>query len=278
MKRSIWRSSLFVFVIVLLMAVLLNSGRLTAAQPTLNASLQEIGATGAEGTGAPGINSQEITVQSSADLRASQSDPAPTTDTAAQSPTPNADAPVTSSQGAEAQLPTVPGAPLDDRVLSPDVTAQYYHIPGSVLMPVDSSTTLAYDYMGCVHAETGGANLLNAPLDIPSGSTLTGMRLYYVDSNASTNVQAWITRYDMDGTDYDDIINITSSGSSGRGNVWGDVNPTMDVLDTYSWSYVLNVRVNSASNTLQICGLRVMYYPPAGCCNYLPAVMRTAQP
>jgi hypothetical protein len=256
----------------------LNSARLTAAQPTLNASLQAIGVTAADGANAPGVNSQGSTVQSSAALRASQSEPAPTTDTTAQSPTPNADTSVTSSQGGEAQPPAVPGAPLDERVLSPNVTAQYYHVPGSVLMPVDSSTTLAYDYMGCVHAKTGGANLLNAPLDIPSGSTLTGMRLYYVDSNASANVQAWITRYDMDGTTFDDIINIASSGSSGRGNVWGDVDPAMGVLDTYSWSYVLNVRVNSASNTLQICGLRVMYYPPAGCCNYLPAVMRTAQP
>ena len=271
MKRSIWSSLLFVFVIVLLMAGLLNSGRLAAAQPTLNANLQESG-------GAPGVNSQGSTVQSPAVLRVSQSDPAPTPDTAAQSPAPNADASVTSSQGVEAPLPAVPGAPLDDLALFPNATAQYYHVPGSVLMPVDSSTTLAYDYMGCVHAKTGGANLLNAPLDIPGGSTLTGMRLYYVDSNASANVQAWITRYDMDGTDYDDIINITSSGSSGHGNVWGDADPTMGVLDTYSWSYVLNVRVNSASNTLQICGLRVMYYPPAGCCNYLPAIQRNAQP
>lgn len=271
MKRSIWSSLLVVFVIVLLMAGLLNSGRLAAAQPTLNANLQESG-------GAPGVNSQGSTVQSPAVLRVSQSDPAPTPDTAAQSPAPNADASVTSSQGVEAPLPAVPGAPLDDLALFPNATAQYYHVPGSVLMPVDSSTTLAYDYMGCVHAKTGGANLLNAPLDIPGGSTLTGMRLYYVDSNASANVQAWITRYDIDGTDYDDIINIASSGSSGRGNVWGDAEPTMGVLDTYSWSYVLNVRVNSASNTLQICGLRVMYYPPAGCCNYLPAIQRNAQP
>ena len=278
MKRSIWRSLLVVFVIVLLTAVLLNSGRLTAAQPTLNASLQAIGVTGVEGADTPDVNSQGITVQSLTDLRASQSDPAPTIDTTAQSPTPSVDAFVTSSQGAEAQSPTAPGVPLDDRALFPNATAQYYHVPGSVLMPVDSSTTLAYDYMGCVHAKTGGANLLNAPLDIPSGSTITGMRLFYYDSNASTNVQAWITRYDMDGVDFDDIVNTTSSGSSGRGNIWGDADPTMGVLDTYSWSYVLNVRVNSASNTLQICGLRVMYYSPAGCCNYLPAIQRSAQP
>lgn len=275
MKRSIWRSSLFVFIIVLLVAVLLNSGRLTAAQPTLSASLQ---ASGAEGADTPGVNSQGITLQSPAAPHTAQSDPAPATDTAAQSPTPSADASVTSSQGVEAQLPTVPGAPLDDRALFPNATAQYYHVPGSVLMPVDNSTTLAYDYMGCVHAKTDGADLLNAPLDIPSGSTLTGMRLYYVDSNASTNVQAWITRYNMDGTSFDDLVSITSSGSSGRGNIWGDVDPTMGVVDTYSWSYVLNTRVNSASNTLQICGLRVMYYSPAGCCNYLPAIQRNGQP
>lgn len=51
---------------------------------------------------------------------------------------------------------------------------------------------------------------------------------------------------------------------------------TTNVIDTYNWSYVLNGRVNSPGSTLQICGLRVMYTPPAVCCAYLPSVMRSS--
>ncbi len=87
-------------------------------------------------------------------------------------------APGASSQGTEAQLTMAPGEPLDDPALFASIaaTSRYYNIPGSVLMPVDSATTLAYAYMGCIHAKTGGFDLLNAPLNLPQGSTLIGIR------------------------------------------------------------------------------------------------------
>jgi hypothetical protein len=185
---------------------------------------------------------------------------------------------ITSSQGTAVQVSVAPSVPQDNRTLSPNATSRYYHIPGSVLMPVDSSTTLAYDYMGCIHAKTGGGDLLNAPLDIPEGSTLIGLRLYYNDTNAGTNINAWITRYNLDGTDYDDIVSVVSSGSAGHGNVWAEVDPTMNLVDPYNWSYVINGRVNGAASSLQICGIRVMYSPPAGCCAYLPSVMHNSTP
>ena len=97
---------------------------------------------------------------------------------------------ITSSQGMAAQAPTAPGVPRDTQPLAPSATSKFYHIPGSVLTPVDSSTTLAYDSMGCIHAKTGGGDLLNAPLEIPDGSTLIGVRLYYYDTNGSSNVSA----------------------------------------------------------------------------------------
>lgn len=185
---------------------------------------------------------------------------------------------LTSSQGTEVKSLPVSGEALDEQALSPNIVSAFYHIPGSVLMPVDSSTTLAYDYMGCVHAKTGGGDLLNAPLDIPDGSTLIGARLYYYDANAGSDVRGWVTRYNEDGTDYDDIVSTVSSGSSGYGNSWGDANSSMNVMDMYNWSYVLNARLNGASDTLQVCGLRVMYSPPPGCCTYLPTILRSTSP
>jgi|DewCreStandDraft_5_1066085.scaffolds.fasta_scaffold01442_21 hypothetical protein len=185
---------------------------------------------------------------------------------------------LTSSQGTEVKSLPVSGEALDEQGLSPNSVSVFYHIPGSVLMPVDSTTTLGYDGKGCVHAKTGGSDLLNAPLDIPDGSTLIGARLYYYDGDASKDLQGWITRYNLDGTTFDDIVSIHSSGSGGRGNTWGAAISSMSVIDMYNWSYVLNARLNGASNTLQVCGLRVMYDPPSGCCTYLPSILRSTSP
>lgn len=183
-------------------------------------------------------------------------------------------APGTDSQGRERSTPDVPGEPLDDESKFPDAAAaSFYHIPGSVLTPVSSATTLSYGFMGCIYATAGAGNLLNAPLELPDGARVVLVRLYYDDASTSS-IDAWLTRYDELGTTYEDLIHIASTGSSGHGSSYGELD---HVVNTYSWSYVLNVRLNAADTNLQVCGLRVMYYAP-GTTNYLPAVMRNAQP
>jgi hypothetical protein len=177
--------------------------------------------------------------------------------------------PVTSSQGTEAQAPAVPDGPLD--VLSPSVAnpARFYHIPGSALTPVNSSTTLTYDGMGCVHATAGATYLLNAPLEIPDKSRLNGLRVYYDDTSATESVYGWITRYNAAGTDYEDLVAVPSLGSSGHGSNYVNLD---HIVDTYNYSYVLVARLNVATSALQICGLRVMYYLPPKL--YLPLLIR----
>lgn len=184
--------------------------------------------------------------------------------------------PNTSSQGTEAQSMPDQGEPLDDQERFPNLSpsAEFYHIPGSALTPVDSTTSLVYDNMGCVHASAGASYLLNAPLEIPDGSQIVLLRLYYDDTSAS-NINGWITRYNEAGTDYEDLVSVDSIGTGGHGSNYGDLD---HIVDTYGWSYVLNVRLNASSSALQVCGLRVMYYSPYSCCTYLPAVVRDVQP
>jgi hypothetical protein len=164
--------------------------------------------------------------------------------------------PATSSQGTVAQEMPPAGDPLDDPLLFPNPAARFFHIPGSVLTPVDSSTTLVYDSMGCVHASAGASHLLNAPLELKDGQRIVLLRLYY-DDTSSSDMNGWITRYNEAGTSYEDLVGVQSTGSSGHGSSYGDLD---HIVDTYGWSYVLNVRLNSASSALQVCGLRVMYY------------------
>jgi hypothetical protein len=180
-----------------------------------------------------------------------------------------------SSQGTELQIMPNRGKLLDDPALfvgekvqsvtineqavTLETTARFYHIPGSVLTPVDSSTSLVYDYMGCVHASAGATSLLNAPLEIPDGSKIVLLRLYYDDTSADS-ISSWITRYNEAGTGFEDLVFAGSLGDGGHASSYGNLD---HIVDTYNWRYVLNVRLNSASSTLQVCGLRVMYYAPA---------------
>jgi hypothetical protein len=182
----------------------------------------------------------------------------------------------TDSQGMEVQAVTERGEPLDDLSLFGETmaAAKFYHIPGSVLTPVDSTTQLVYDLMGCVHASAGASGLLNAPLEIPDGSHIVLMRLYYDDTSAN-EINSWITRYDELGTDFQDLVAVASAGSGGHGSNYGDLD---HIVDTYGWSYVINIKLNSSTSALQVCGIRVMYYPPAGCGMCLPVMKRNANP
>jgi hypothetical protein len=232
MKHPVWKS--IVFIVVLLLVVLLNSGHTLAAETPANAGPQ------ATATPALGENSGWGA----------------------------------SSQGDTPQVQVPRGLALDDlRVNSAAAAVSYYHIPGSVLTPVSSATTLDYDFMGCIHATAGASNLLNAPLNIPPGSRITLLRLYYDDTSTS-DIQSWITRYNPEGTSFEDLVTVASSGTDGHGSNYG----TLDhVVDPYGWSYVLVVRLNGTSPTLQVCGLRVMYYPPVTYYNFTPNVVRDPQ-
>lgn len=254
MKRSIWGSLILVLVIVVLAVVMLNGRQHAAAEALHGLAPQDGNPTGVDQTGNTGPSSQEP-ISGGANQPAADS----------------------SSQGGESRLPLsdTPGAALDDFSIKPDATARFYHIPGSALTPVNSSTTLVYDSMGCIHTGAGSSSLLNAPLELASGDHIVLLRLYFNDASTATNVSGWITRYNEAGSDYEDLVAVTSSGNPGHSSNYADLD---HVVDTYTWSYVLNARTNDASSDLQICGLRVMYYPLYGNVNFLPAMMENSHP
>jgi hypothetical protein len=145
--------------------------------------------------------------------------------------------------------------------LAPDAIQSYFSIPGSIFLPMDSATTLAYDSFGCVHLTAGAGNLINALLDIPDGATLVGMRMFYDDTNTITNLTGAITRFNSDGTEQELIKSVSSSYADGHG--YNYIGLDNHIVDTYSWTYVLTVYFdNVASSTLQICSFLISYYAP----------------
>jgi hypothetical protein len=163
---------------------------------------------------------------------------------------------------AAAESPGMPLAPL-----APTGTgASSYHIAGSVLTPTDSRTVIATNYMGCFHVTAGSAFLLNAPLKIPDGSRIVQLVLFY-DVTTTATIDSWITRYNDLGTSEENLVHVQNSSTGGHGSNYAALE---HVVDNFNYSYVLNVKFNGQSESLQVCGLRVLYYPPRY--YYLPAI------
>jgi hypothetical protein len=163
--------------------------------------------------------------------------------------------------------------PDENQPGAPGIAFTYYHVAGAALQPRASSTSYAYDGLGCIHI-TAGAELFNTNFQVPDGSTIKYLRLYYYDTSA-TDEQAWITRYD-DGASFQDLVTVASTGSSGLGTI---LSPAIThTVDNYGWSYVLNWRENTTGATLQLCGLRVAYYAPIGMIQLLPSILHNAHP
>ena len=144
-------------------------------------------------------------------------------------------------------------------ITSPAWSSFYYaFVAGSALHPVDSDTNWNYESYGCVSASTGAGTLFNADLDLPEGSRIDYLRIYYYDTSA-TYSSSWITTYDGAGG-YDDLTDVQSVGNGGYGT---ELSPYVgDVVDNHDNSYVLNWRANQAGSTMRLCGFRVAYRLP----------------
>ena len=142
-----------------------------------------------------------------------------------------------------------------------EITANpsFLFVPGSAFLTVDSSQTWAYDYMGCIHATAGGDSLMNYSLQLPQGSRIVLLRVYYDDTNAGIDGHGWITIYPEGGESYEDLVSVPTGGNSGHGSNYGNLD---HIVNNYYQNYVLVWRPNVASTNMQLCGMRVMYYRP----------------
>jgi hypothetical protein len=146
-----------------------------------------------------------------------------------------------------------------EAVNEPGWTGFYYiFVAGSTLRPRDSSNAWAdAGGGGCVYS-TVGNEIFNIHLDIPNGSRIDYVRLYYYDTSAS-NSSSWLTTYNGSGS-FNDRASIASTGNSGYGT---RLSPLLShVVNTASNAYVLNWRPNQVGSTMRLCGFRVAYRLP----------------
>jgi len=147
----------------------------------------------------------------------------------------------------------------------------YYRLLGTAFNVRTSTTTFAYNFYGCVY-ETGGTdNRFMAPLLIPENSVIKYLRLFFYDSNPGVDITSWLTRY-QPGVTSEDLISVTSDGSSGYGETLSaEITHTVDL---HSWAYTIIIAPNANSPTNSFCCVRVAYYAPTFSAVALPLVVK----
>jgi hypothetical protein len=146
-----------------------------------------------------------------------------------------------------------------DSVKSPEGWSNFYyiHVTGATLRPRDSSSGWDYSGVGCVQL-ANGSELLNIHLDIPNGSRIDYLRMFFYDTS-SNNSTAWVTNYNGSGS-FTDLVSVNSTGNAGYGS---QLSPLLEhVVNNSSRSYALNWRANQTGGSMRLCGLRVAYRMP----------------
>ncbi len=135
----------------------------------------------------------------------------------------------------------------------------YYRILGIQFQPRNSTSTFAYGGNGCLYQTGGAAAYFVAPVTLPQGASVKYVRFFYNDTSPS-DMTLWFTKYEP-GQSFTDVTSVTSTGSTGYGEVLSPlINETIDNL-TYSYGVVVSPSVMTSAQ--QFCGVRLAFYWPA---------------
>ncbi len=136
----------------------------------------------------------------------------------------------------------------------PGLASYYKQIPAAAFSPRISASSITYGTAGYVYSENGG--YFWAPLDLPAGTLLTGIRLFYSDADATQNLALHLVRYEGETTPTSTTLySAGTSGAPGYESLWmatGDPGETIRDLnpaDDTNWSYVVLVYLPPSTST-----------------------------
>lgn len=155
---------------------------------------------------------------------------------------------------------------------APAATFSYYFVSGAALVPRDSASSYVYDGQGCVHSGSGSI-VLNTDLQLPVGSEIKYLRLYYYDTNNPGYVTGYVSRYPPSQNSVD-LVTVSSptTGQPGAGFVVSQ--RITQTVDYENFPYLVIGRPSIANANLRICGLRVAYYAPEFGFTFMPMIKR----
>ena len=175
------------------------------------------------------------------------------------------------------------GAARAQETNAPEQVFQYYMVSGATLRARSSATEYVYDGAGCTHLTAGEltTRILNAEANIPEGSEIKYLRIYFYDTHATKGVSGYITRYQPGigpppaGAGTLDLVNVSSDpGDTEFMGGYGFVvsQQISETVNNANYAYTVIGWPDDLGPTLRICGLRVAYYLPQNNFSYLPAV------
>lgn len=145
-------------------------------------------------------------------------------------------------------------------------TASY---PGIAFHRRNSNVGYAYYGAGCTYiksipgATVGDNEALSTKLAIPEGATIIGVEFQYRDTDAATNSQLYIQRFNGIGG-MQSIALLSSSGNGGYGSSYTAASFTPTPYDSYSYAYSLVWYSGGVGINHALCGVRVKYaYTPS---------------
>lgn len=160
-------------------------------------------------------------------------------------------------------IPSVPPAiepnypPASPDVLSP--TLSYYFISGNAFVPYGQSTNFFHQVIGCMN-QVDAAVPFTAAVHLPNGSQVSYITLYTWDVSSQTPPTSTAYFILSDSKGFAGAgISVTGSGA-GYQSINSAVTPW--TIDNQTYNYVVEWRLNQASTTHSLCGIRVAYYAP----------------
>ena len=142
-----------------------------------------------------------------------------------------------------------------------------FQIPPAAFQPRRSATQYAPELStGYIYRNAaGGGEWFWAPLVLPAGAEIQGMRLFFYDNNAGQDVRSFITRYYGDTTPGgESFTGPKSSGNIGYGSEFSGLNITIDYRDGLGGDeqcWVVYVALGSATDgSTKFRGVRLFYY------------------
>lgn len=147
-----------------------------------------------------------------------------------------------------------PGPDEDARMsAAPSGSDQYLFIAGSAFTPRSSAQTVTYPGSGCTFSDAA----VTTDVQLPSGTEVLGVRLYYYDMASVGSVGVFFTNYNGTGSS-DDLITGASTQESGYSSEFFSA-PASVFIDNISGSYVLTATMAAG---LRFCGARLFLSQP----------------
>lgn len=150
-----------------------------------------------------------------------------------------------------------PNVPEDEEAI---LGTEYLHVAGYAFKPYDSTITYAHGTNGCVYTTSGFT--LFYEINLPVGSTITGLTLYYRDTHPSDGGLLRLYRYN-DGLDQYTYTSSHVNSEDGCAALACSSSVDLNIyVQPSDYSFGLLWNQNSNDNTLQLCGFRLTYTTP----------------